>query len=70
MYTAGSHIASGLVVPMLLVGGGYGRFVGEAVHWLGQTIGFTGVHPGTYALIGSASFMGGVSRMTMYELVR
>jgi chloride channel 7 len=60
--TSGTTISSGLMVPMLLVGAGYGRFIGNIVYaWFPHQ----GIDPGVYALIGASSFMGGVSRMTM-----
>eukprot|EP01006_Ploeotia_vitrea_P009741 TRINITY_DN2416_c0_g1_i1.p1 TRINITY_DN2416_c0_g1~~TRINITY_DN2416_c0_g1_i1.p1 ORF type:complete len:854 (+),score=47.42 TRINITY_DN2416_c0_g1_i1:29-2563(+) len=59
--TAGSSISSGLVVPMMLIGCSYGRFTALM---LNQYAGVS-VDPGTYALVGCASFIGGVSRMTM-----
>lgn len=55
-------MATGLFVPMILVGAGYGRFFGIAAKSLFPSL---ELDPGTYALIGAASFMGGVSRMTM-----
>ncbi|XP_020629537.1 chloride channel protein C-like [Orbicella faveolata] len=67
-WSAGSAISSGLVVPMLFIGGTYGRIIGRAM------VDLFGVHssgywawmdPGAFALIGAASFFGGVSRLTM-----
>ncbi|KAK7492242.1 hypothetical protein BaRGS_00016539 [Batillaria attramentaria] len=66
----GTALASGILVPMLLIGGIYGRMVG-----LGM-VSLFGVHtdktsywkwmdPGAFALIGAASFFGGVTRLTM-----
>lgn len=68
-WTAGSAVASGIVVPMLFIGGLYGRMIGRLLvdfhggipkdpfwHW---------IDPGAMALIGSASFFGGVSRLTV-----
>ncbi|KAL0485737.1 12 TM domain-containing transmembrane protein, partial [Acrasis kona] len=60
--TSGASIASGTFVPMILVGAGYGRFFGTAVKNLFPDL---DIDPGTYALIGASSFMGGVSRMTI-----
>ncbi|KAI3382367.1 hypothetical protein SNEBB_006720 [Seison nebaliae] len=68
-FAAGSHIASGIVVPMLIIGSLYGRILGEImvnifsvdlnnVYW-------EWMDPGAIALIGAASFFGGVSRLTM-----
>jgi H+/Cl- antiporter ClcA len=60
---AGSTLVSGLMVPFLLVGAGYGRLVGQVV----QTIVGTAwpIEVGLYAVIGATSFFGGVSRMTI-----
>lgn len=69
-WTAGTSISSGLVVPMLLIGGLYGRIIGRlmvmafGVHTeLGGY--WSWMDPGAFALIGAASFFGGVSRLTM-----
>ncbi|XP_074645246.1 chloride channel protein D-like isoform X2 [Tubulanus polymorphus] len=69
-WAAGTSVSSGLVVPMLFIGGLYGRIVGRVM------VSAFGVHdeqngywawmdPGAFALIGAASFFGGVSRLTM-----
>jgi chloride channel 7 len=71
--TAGSAISSGLVVPMLLIGAIYGRIIGNvcvSIVYGSGVIDYTNpamwwVDPGIFALIGSASFFGGVSRLTM-----
>uniref|UniRef100_A0A8D2IQI6 Chloride channel protein n=1 Tax=Varanus komodoensis TaxID=61221 RepID=A0A8D2IQI6_VARKO len=66
--TAGSAVASGLVIPMLYIGALYGRIVGlilisifgvqadEHAAW---------VDPGLFAAVGAASFFSGVSRLTI-----
>ena len=60
VFVYGVGVPSGLFVPGMLIGGGFGRFVGELVHsWGGQ------VDPGLYALVGGAGMLGGVTRMTM-----
>ena len=78
-WAAGTAISSGLVVPMLLIGAIYGRIVGLACTNLvfggfgGVGVGpidyadkaLQWVDPGVFALIGSASFFAGVSRLTM-----
>ncbi|XP_031558101.1 chloride channel protein D-like isoform X2 [Actinia tenebrosa] len=67
-WSAGSAVSSGLVVPMLFIGGVYGRIIGRAmvdlfgVHTSGY---WAWMDPGAFALIGAASFFGGVSRLTM-----
>ncbi|XP_074627638.1 chloride channel protein C-like [Acropora palmata] len=67
-WAAGTAISSGLVVPMLFIGGTYGRIIGRimvdlfGVHTTGY---WAWMDPGAFALIGAASFFGGVSRLTM-----
>ncbi|XP_022809140.1 chloride channel protein A-like [Stylophora pistillata] len=67
-WSAGTAISSGLVVPMLFIGGTYGRIIGRAMvdmfgfHSTGY---WAWMDPGAFALIGAASFFGGVSRLTM-----
>jgi chloride channel 7 len=67
-WSAGTYISSGLVVPMLLIGGLYGRMVGCLfVDLFGiQTHKYWAwMDPGAFALLGSVSFFGGVTRLTM-----
>ena len=71
-WIAGSAVSSGLVVPMLLIGGAIGRLLGIAmaavidVDELTAAGGFfEWVDPGAFALIGASAFFGGVSRLTM-----
>eukprot|EP00035_Acanthoeca_spectabilis_P023009 m.447121 g.447121 ORF g.447121 m.447121 type:complete len:875 (+) comp19472_c0_seq1:188-2812(+) len=69
----GTAVSAGVVVPMLLIGGCYGRIVGQVCvdisEWhdgpyaRGDRWGW--VDPGVFALIGAASFFGGVSRLTL-----
>lgn len=62
-YTAGCAVATGTLVPMLVIGASYGRFVGLVVyHILGDKV---SIDPGIYAVMGAAAFMGGVSRLTI-----
>lgn len=67
-WSAGSAVSSGLVVPMLLIGALMGRIFGIAMvdifgyHATGY---WRWLDPGVFALIGAASFFGGVSRLTM-----
>ena len=61
MLTYGASIPSGLFVPAILVGCCYGRYIGEVIH----TYVDTDAKPGTYALMGAASFVGGVTRLTI-----
>ena len=67
-WSSGTYISSGLVVPMLLIGGLYGRMVGCLfVDTFGiQTDKYWAwMDPGAFALLGSVSFFGGVTRLTM-----
>jgi chloride channel 7 len=73
-WSAGTAVSSGMVVPMLLIGAIYGRIVGLACTNIAfgehSPIDYTDtrrawIDPGVFALIGSASFFGGVSRLTM-----
>ncbi|KAJ1410910.1 voltage gated chloride channel-domain-containing protein [Ochromonadaceae sp. CCMP2298] len=53
---------AGLFVPMLLAGATFGRVVGIIVK---AAAGGYSTDSGTYALVGSAALLGGMSRMTM-----
>ena len=104
-FTAGTHVPAGLVVPLLLIGGAFGRLFGlywmnfkkglcenyiplesaEAMmtmgtdpsEWLGYDMYYWGMtyrwvirdcklpDPGTFAVIGMASFMGGSGRISV-----
>lgn len=61
-YTAGAFIPAGLFVPCLIAGAGFGRLIGHLLNVL--FAGFV-ADSGTYALIGAAAVMGGMSRMTI-----
>ncbi|XP_042320510.1 chloride channel protein C-like [Sceloporus undulatus] len=66
--TAGSAVASGLVIPMLYTGALYGRIVGLIlVSAFGVQTDESGawVDPGLFAAVGAASFFSGVSRLTI-----
>ncbi|XP_041457216.1 chloride channel protein C-like [Lytechinus variegatus] len=67
-WSCGPSISAGLVVPMLYIGGLYGRLIGlTMVSMFGVQTGeyWAWMDPGAFALIGAASFFGGVSRLTM-----
>lgn len=53
---------AGLFVPSILVGASYGRMVGVFVRWLHPG---SAADEGTYALLGSASFMAGSMRLVV-----
>eukprot|EP00731_Ephydatia_muelleri_P014853 Em0008g573a len=67
-WSYGAAIAIGFFVPTILIGAIYGRFFGaifevNSIPFFSKVI--TQIYPGTYALIGSAAFVGGVTRMTI-----
>lgn len=55
----GIVVPAGLFVPVILVGASYGRYVGMLI---GSS---TGLNDGIFAVLGSASFLGGTMRMTV-----
>eukprot|EP01084_Bolivina_argentea_P044219 81402_1 len=70
VYLAGSIIACGFVIPMIFIGALYGRIVGVISNDLFGIYShpnnyWSFLDPGVMALLGSASFFGGVSRLTM-----
>ena len=62
-WTYGLYVPSGLFVPVILSGAAMGRLFGELVHKAFPSGNWSS--PGIYALIGSASLLGGVMRMTI-----
>jgi chloride channel 7 len=58
----GSGVPAGLFVPSLLAGAGFGRMCGHLLHKLSPG---TFADAGTYALMGAAAILGGMSRMTI-----
>lgn len=60
--TAGIIVPAGLFVPTLLSGAAMGRLFG---HWLNLLFPSYVADSGTYALIGAASILGGMARMTI-----
>eukprot|EP00299_Pterocystis_sp_00344_P015628 c7816_g1_i2.p1 GENE.c7816_g1_i2~~c7816_g1_i2.p1 ORF type:complete len:638 (-),score=129.94 c7816_g1_i2:161-2074(-) len=68
VWTAGTIMSGGIVIPMLMIGALYGRMLGLIMVFLfGPTPSgaIDWMDPGLLALIGSASFFGGVSRLTV-----
>ncbi|KAE8666001.1 Chloride channel protein CLC-c [Hibiscus syriacus] len=57
--TYGIAIPSGLFIPVILAGAGYGRFVGRLFEPI------TKLDVGLFGLLGAASFLGGTMRMTV-----
>ncbi|XP_071176665.1 chloride channel protein C-like isoform X2 [Mytilus edulis] len=69
-WATGTSVSCGALVPMLLVGALYGRLIGVlmtsmfGVH--SEDTGYWAwIDPGSFALIGAASFFGGVTRLTL-----
>ena len=60
----GVAVPSGLFVPSLLAGASFGRLFGHLLHKLDGDSG-TFADSGTYALVGAASVLGGMARMTI-----
>lgn len=60
LLTFGSAVPVGLFIPNILAGACLGRIAGQIL----LDFGFS-VHPGVYALMGSAGALGGFSRMTI-----
>lgn len=57
--TYGIAIPSGLFIPVILAGASYGRLVGTLL------VSVSNLNVGLFALLGSASFLGGTMRMTV-----
>jgi chloride channel 3/4/5 len=79
-FTFGLQIPAGIILPSMAIGGLYGRAVGLTVEvfqqaWPGLFIfgscepDVPCVTPGTYAIIGAASALGGATRMTVSIVV-
>ena len=68
-WCAGSAVASGLVVPILIIGAAFGRICGlvlvDMTGDLYMTPEWNWIDPGAFALIGASAFFGGVSRLTI-----
>lgn len=59
LITYGIAVPSGLFIPVILAGASCGRIVGTIMGSIGD------LHPGLFALLGSAAFLGGTMRMTV-----
>jgi chloride channel 3/4/5 len=79
-FTFGLMIPAGIILPSMAIGGLYGRAVGLTVQVLQQSLpnlfvfgscepDTQCVTPGTYAIIGAASALGGATRMTVSIVV-
>jgi chloride channel 7 len=60
--SSGVMVPAGLFVPTLLAGAAFGRLIG---HWMNVSFPGHVADSGTYALIGAASILGGMARMTI-----
>jgi chloride channel 7 len=58
----GSSVPGALFVPSLLAGSAWGRLIGSL---LAQALPGLRIDPGAFALIGAASLLGGITRMTL-----
>jgi chloride channel 3/4/5 len=54
--TFGCKVPSGVIIPALDAGALFGRLIGQSI---------TSISPGIFAMVGSAAFLAGVSRMTI-----
>eukprot|EP01060_Flectonema_neradi_P002541 TRINITY_DN1159_c3_g1_i1.p1 TRINITY_DN1159_c3_g1~~TRINITY_DN1159_c3_g1_i1.p1 ORF type:complete len:1075 (+),score=181.98 TRINITY_DN1159_c3_g1_i1:93-3317(+) len=65
-YASGAAYATGIVIPMLVMGATIGRLLGEFTHSLVPAFdNYDWFDPGIFALVGSASLFAGVSRLTV-----
>ena len=65
-YASGAAYASGIVIPMLVMGAITGRLLGEFTHSLVPGFDdYDWFDPGIFALVGSAAMFAGVSRLTV-----
>ncbi|XP_029644599.2 chloride channel protein A-like isoform X2 [Octopus sinensis] len=70
-WASGTAVACGILVPVVFIGGLCGRLVGITLVNILKSLGSNDPHywnwsdPGVFALIGAASFFGGVTRLTM-----
>eukprot|EP01060_Flectonema_neradi_P012952 TRINITY_DN1974_c0_g1_i3.p1 TRINITY_DN1974_c0_g1~~TRINITY_DN1974_c0_g1_i3.p1 ORF type:complete len:706 (+),score=75.68 TRINITY_DN1974_c0_g1_i3:356-2473(+) len=66
-YAASNTYASGLVIPILVIGSATGRTLGEIAHTVLPDVfgNLDFIDPGTFALLGAAAFFAGVSRLTV-----
>jgi len=63
--TSGAYVASGIFIPMMLIGGALGRLAGNLVE-LSMT---TAIDASIYSVVGSAAAMAGSLRMTISLVV-
>lgn len=70
-FTFGAGVPAGLFVPCLFTGACLGRVVGFGAHYINSLIPGSQVvvNPGVYAMVGAASVLGGVCRVTISLVV-
>ncbi|KAH7141403.1 chloride channel [Dactylonectria estremocensis] len=61
--TFGCKVPSGVIIPALDAGALFGRLIGQS--FLDSSPGISPISPGIFAMVGSAAFLAGVSRMTV-----
>ncbi|OAF65648.1 hypothetical protein A3Q56_06632, partial [Intoshia linei] len=68
-YCGNTGVSGGLLIPMIFIGGLYGRIIGRLlitiIGKIPNTIATSWINPGVLALLGSASFLSGVTRNTI-----
>eukprot|EP00411_Alexandrium_monilatum_P011810 CAMPEP_0175266068 /NCGR_PEP_ID=MMETSP0093-20121207/43142_1 /TAXON_ID=311494 /ORGANISM="Alexandrium monilatum, Strain CCMP3105" /LENGTH=342 /DNA_ID=CAMNT_0016560661 /DNA_START=25 /DNA_END=1050 /DNA_ORIENTATION=+ len=71
VFTFGAGVPAGLFVPCLFTGACLGRVVGFGAHYINSLIPGSAVvvNPGVYAMVGAASVLGGVCRVTISLVV-
>mmetsp|Transcript_32133 Transcript_32133/g.95700 ORF Transcript_32133/g.95700 Transcript_32133/m.95700 type:complete len:420 (-) Transcript_32133:211-1470(-) len=71
-FTFGAGVPAGLFVPCLFTGACLGRVVGFGAHYINSLLPADArvvVNPGVYAMVGAASVLGGVCRVTISLVV-
>eukprot|EP00405_Crypthecodinium_cohnii_P008086 CAMPEP_0206421536 /NCGR_PEP_ID=MMETSP0324_2-20121206/1504_1 /ASSEMBLY_ACC=CAM_ASM_000836 /TAXON_ID=2866 /ORGANISM="Crypthecodinium cohnii, Strain Seligo" /LENGTH=881 /DNA_ID=CAMNT_0053885645 /DNA_START=46 /DNA_END=2691 /DNA_ORIENTATION=+ len=70
-FAIGPAVPAGIFVPSLFIGACLGRFTGGAVKALNKNWQFLShqIDPGVYSMVGAASVLGGVCRMTISLVV-
>lgn len=78
-YTFGTIIPAGILMPSLVIGGIFGRLLGMFMELIQAKSGYLSelcsnseelcISPGAYAVIGSAAFLTGVTKMTVWVVV-
>jgi chloride channel 7 len=64
-FIAGGGIATGIFIPMIVIGAGFGRTYGEVMQYIFPVLVNGGFDAAAYAVVGSAGFIGGVTRIAV-----